>query len=419
MRGALSLYAETGDDMKMRRVVAWIVITFVFAGIIFTSAVVLTKGHINLGNLNKITGVIRQSGDKTHECVEVPDRIINDQEILVNYDEDNPARAVSCWGDSMMEGVGNGEAYILTKAGRVDISEYTTPYTLGKLTGLETFNFGVSGEMSDEIARRAGGLKMYTDRDIYITDYADSDVCLVDDGGNPVYMFDFSGYGIEYNEFPDTVYINGVLCQINKKISIDDEDWADNRYSEFDMEDYEIGIRICNTEENAGYRYMYIPEGTVVTPKAAYEHRNDILVLEMGSNGGWEDYDELIAQYRAIIEYTGCTDYIIVGDTDDPGTSMAEGVVQEEDDYIGTQETTWETALREAFGEHFLNTREYLIENGLNDCGLRVSNMDRIYAELGFISTKLRFDWTHFNSYGYYSKGLALYKKGVELGYWE
>ena len=260
---------------------------------------------------------------------------------------------------------------------------------------------------------------MYTDRDIYITDYADSDVCLVDDVGNPVYMFDFSGYGIEYNEFPDTVYINGVLCQINKKISIDDEDWADNRYSEFDMEDYEIGIHICNTEENAGYRYMYIPKGTVVTPKAAYEHRNDILVLEMGSNGGWEDYDELIAQYRAIIEYTGCTEYIIVGDTDDPGTSMAEGVVQEEDDYIGTQETTWEIALREAFGEHFLNTRVYLIENGLNDCGLRVSNMDRIYAELGFISTKLRFDWTHFNSYGYYSKGLALYKKGVELGYWE
>ena len=260
---------------------------------------------------------------------------------------------------------------------------------------------------------------MYTDRDIYITDYADSDVCLVDDVGNPVYMFDFSGYGIEYNEFPDTVYINGVLCQINKKISLDDEDWADNRYSEFDMEDYEIGIRICNTEENAGYRYMYIPKGTVVTPKAAYEHRNDILVLEMGSNGGWEDYDELIAQYRAVIEYTGCTEYIIVGDTDDPGTSMAEGVVQEEDDYIGTQETTWEKALREAFGEHFLNTRVYLIENGLNDCGLRVSNMDRIYAELGFISTKLRFDWTHFNSYGYYSKGLALYKKGVELGYWE
>ena len=29
----------------------------------------------------------------------------------------------------------------------------------------------------------------------------------MDDKGNPVYMYDFSGYGIEYNDYPDTVYI--------------------------------------------------------------------------------------------------------------------------------------------------------------------------------------------------------------------
>ena len=66
----------------------------------------------------------------------------------------------------MMEGFGSDEAYILTKAGRVDISYYTAPYTLGKLTGLNTFNFGVSGETSEEIAIRAGGLKMHTDRNL-------------------------------------------------------------------------------------------------------------------------------------------------------------------------------------------------------------------------------------------------------------
>ena len=37
----------------------------------------------------------------------------------------------------------------------------------------------------------------------------------------------------------------------------------------------------------------------------------------------------------------------------------------------------------------------------------------------GNISEQLRYDWTHFNSYGYYSKGIAIYAKGVELGYWE
>ncbi len=28
-------------------------------------------------------------------------------------------------------------------------------------------------------------------------------------------------------------------------------------------------------------------------------------------------------------------------------------------------------ALREAFGEHFFNTRVYMIQNGLDDCGLK------------------------------------------------
>ena len=36
----------------------------------------------------------------------------------------------------------------------------------------------------------------------------------------------------------------------------------------------------------------------------------------------------------------------------------------------------------------------------------------------GNISEQLRYDWTHFNCYGYYSKGIGVYKKGVELGYW-
>ena len=44
---------------------------------------------------------------------------------------------------------------------------------------------------------------------------------------------------------------------------------------------------------------------------------------------------------------------------------------------------------------------------------------DIIDAQMGFISTQLKTDWTHFNSYGYYSKGKAIYLKGIELGYWD
>ena len=145
-------------------------------------------------------------------------------------------------------------------------------------------------------------------------------------------------------------------------------------------------------------------------------------MLEMGSNGGWDDYDELISQYQAVIDYTGCENYIIVGDTDDPGTSIADNsqsYLEEGDDYVGVDDTAWEAALREAFGEHFFNTRVYMIQNGLDDCGLKKEKIDELYGAFGYISVKLRSDWTHFNAYGYYSKGVGIYKKGVELGYWE
>ena len=288
---------------------------------------------------------------------------------------------------------------------------------------------------------------MYTDRDLYITKYEYIDVVLVDKNGEPIHMYDYSGYGIEYNEYPDTVYIDGILCQIENryedKVSkqqqdIEDaeensENWLDilqdlgeelipGDYENLNPEDYVVGIRICDNIDENQPDELYVAQGNQVIPKAAEDHKNDILIIEMGSNGGWDNYDELIAQYQSIIDYTGCEDYIIVGDTDDPGSSLAdEGVINMDNSEGGTGKnyTDWEVALRDAFGEHFFNTRVYMLEYGLSNCGLKASALDRLYAAFGCISGKLRSDWTHFNAYGYYAKGLGLYQKGVELGYWE
>lgn len=71
-----------------------------------------------------------------------------------------------------------------------------------------------------------------------------------------------------------------------------------------------------------------------------------------------------------MIQNSGCDYYIIVGDTDDPGTSIADttqGIRNEDGTYIGVGDTAWEATLREAYGDHFINMRTYLIENGLTD----------------------------------------------------
>lgn len=332
----------------------------------------------------------------------------NDNIVLESYtnesvlDDEIPERSITCWGDSMMQGAGCNEAYIYSDNGIEDISYFTTPSALQYFTSINTYNFGVGGENSYQISLRAGGIPIYTDRDIYITNHSLAYVKFVDENEETITMDDYSGYGYEDNTYPDTVYINDVLCCVERA-------------------DEGLYISICSDADFDSVTEMYINAWTRVIPKAAYDHRNDILILEMGSNGGWEnDYDELIKQYQNIIDNSYYADYIIVGDTDNPGESADtyQDVYDNNGNYAGLHATLWEQALYDAFREHFLNTRLYLMENALSDCGLTPTENDIIDIQTGNLPEQIRADFTHFNSYGYYSKAKAIYLKGIELGYW-
>lgn len=149
------------------------------------------------------------------------------------------------------------------------------------------------------------------------------------------------------------------------------------------------------------------------------EHPGDILVLEIGSNGGWDgDYNKLIDQYWKIINFSDCKDFIVVGDTDDPGSSVGDEDQEAFEEGDANRETEWEHALSEAFGKHFINMRLYLINRGLGLCGLREGPYDENMKSTGCISRQLRSDWTHLNSFGYFAKAYGIYERGVALGYW-
>ena len=145
----------------------------------------------------------------------------------------------------------------------------------------------------------------------------------------------------------------------------------------------------------------------------------DILVIQMGDNGGWRDLYDLIGQYRNMIREAGTDRYIIVSSTDDPddfdqiwGYTMAP---------VGLNDTWYEAKYREAFGNHLFIGRKYLIENGLSINELEETREDRDRARRGSISLQLRnpeIDNTHLNDYGYRALAWGVFEKGVELGYW-
>lgn len=384
---------------KYRNLLKFMAVTLIL--ILTISVVAAAKQHIDNKKSNHNQDIEEDYPDEDAEAYELPERTLNSD--VIPYD--GVPRTISCWGDSMMFGMGAGEAYIVFGDDEpFDISGWTSPDTLQYLTGIKVYNLGVSGETSYEIALRQGGIKMYV-RDTFEVGYDDSvDVTIVDENGEEVYMADFSAYGYTEPQESDIVYINDEMFKITGT--------------------EEEGLHICRySDEEVNYdAFTTVYADTQVYTKASYERKNNTLILEIGSNGGWENYRQLISQYDAMIQNSGCDYYIIVGDTDDPGTSIADttqGIRNEDGTYIGVGDTAWEATLREAYGDHFINMRTYLIENGLTDVGLRPTVGDYKGFRRGRISKQLRYDWTHFNSYGYYSKGIAIYAKGVELGYWE
>lgn len=248
----------------------------------------------------------------------------------ISWDEDPYAvHEIVCWGDSLTSGIGADEAVITKDDEELDVSFMSYPEILEELTGIATYNFGVSGATSHEIAAMQGALKFDYPRD--------------------------------------------QITNLNLDVV-----------------------------------------------QESREHPGDVMIIAMGSNGGWNgDYGELILQYKAMLEFADCDRYIIVGDTDDPGTSFGDPSQRAIPRGMGPGETRWEMALEGAFGDHFINMRVFLIEHGLETAGLEVTPEDAEAALTGRVPGQLRADWTHLNSYGYYAQAIAIYEKGQELGYWE
>lgn len=397
---------------------------------------------------------------ENEEAFELPPRQLTDE--FIPYD--GQKREITCYGDSMMAGAGSATE---GKVNGIDIYGWTTPVTIENLTNIPTHNLGGSGENSSQITFRAGGTKVYIDRDITISETDSAIAQIIDENENVFETDNYSGYGFDYDPYPGDMYINGYLCDVkntgdgqveikltkgyaaydnstdNSVVIYESETAAYSRQgadikAESDIvTEYDTVIKETESQtsgekpmekptekpaETSGVEKVTISGGTQAMTRASQERSaKDILILEMGSNGGWEnDYQQLILQYDNIILNSGCKYYIIVGDTDDPADSADgyQGVYDSDGNYVGIGDTSWEAALRLAYGDHFFNTRTYMIQNGLSDCGLDATTDDLENFKMGNISKQLRYDWTHFNCYGYYSKGIGVYKKGVELGYW-
>lgn len=150
---------------------------------------------------------------------------------------------------------------------------------------------------------------------------------------------------------------------------------------------------------------MPVPEGTEVETFAAMDKKDsDIIVLFAGTNlpPDKDTVGELINLEEQMIEYSGTEQYIVLGLTSKT--------------YIPDVEPINE-ALKEAFGEHFLDIRSYMLQHGLEDAGITPTEQDQKDIADGEIPSSIRVDDIHGNAAFYKIIGEQVGKKLEELGY--
>lgn len=325
----------------------------------------------------------------------------NEAAMIESVDDSNicsPSKRIISWGDSITYGMGSSEGAITADGDSIDISDWAYTDALSHFTGMDVYNLGVCGETSYEIALRQGGLAMYVDKAVTVRAGRRSKINIVDAYGNKVELQNFNGYA-SYNDEPENlVYIDNAPYQL----TCNNGNWY---------------ISFYDTETTGSVK---IKKNSQVVTQAAHDiadTSSDVLVMQMGSNGGWDDYDMLISQYKAMIANSGTQCYIIIGDTDNPDESI-DGDYYSSSSDVGLNDTYWEAALREAFGEHFINMRTYMLENAMDIAGLEPTEEDAYNLANSMMPESIKSDYTHMNAYGYYVIGAGVYEKGSELGYW-
>ena len=121
--------------MKLRKIAIVGAVALALMGTV-TSVVLVHGNIITKDKKSDYAETERLRGDRTHDIVEVSESIADDdsfmgENVTGKNDYYKSGRGIACWGDSMTEGMGSDEGYILTDVGSVKTNIHEEAETLG------------------------------------------------------------------------------------------------------------------------------------------------------------------------------------------------------------------------------------------------------------------------------------------------
>lgn len=321
--------------------------------------------------------------------------------------EEKDTRMIVCWGDSLT--APHCSSSWKGKIKSMLLGDNSYPAVLQSRLGGEynIVNAGVGGENTLTIMARQGAYPMTLAHDVtlyrdenknYDMFVGNRDVTAFYSSynGKPVTPLLQLGWNEEAPAKMNPCYIDGQ----EYAFSSDSHFWKENGKYVFEYNYYiESKKKIIETK--------ILKKGTAVETYAMRHLRNAYAnIFFMGQNGGFKDVADLITQYKAMIDYSRCDKYIIVG-FHKPNMCIPTIARMKE----------MEDSLLQAFGNHYINLREYMVTNGLKDAALTPTDVDNDSISKGQVPPQLIPDGCHFTSSGYRLLAELVRKRMVELGY--
>ena len=295
--------------------------------------------------------------------------LVNDSGFLTASDISIPNnKRIMCRGDSLTAGAGAGE------------SQYKYTSVLQNLIKSNTIvsYFAVGGESAEKIAARMGAI--------------------------PIVLNPFT------------------LPGDASRVEVTVKDWCDRNlvfYGNAGINPCYVNNIECTFEVDSGKRYIKrnfsgesktFDRPVELITRDYREFRNCIAVIWIGTNNSKDSAEFIIEMQNLMVKNLQTDRFIIVGLTC-------------QNDQYRSDVAEVNKKMAKEWGNRFLNIYDYILEYGLVDENLTPTQADSEAIAKGEMPPSLIYQDdgynVHFNRYGYDIVGKQLYKKGVDLGYWE
>ncbi|MGN1317886.1 MAG: hypothetical protein ACI4VF_02645 [Lachnospirales bacterium] len=282
---------------------------------------------------------------------------------------------IVCWGDDMTYGKGGvNKSYPYVLENLLEENEYKIP----------VYNNGVSGENSLTVLGRQGAIP-YCVESFYLKNSPE----LIE---------------IKVKSSYKGAEVNPLLRKRNPGVNPCSIDGVDGTlYGYVKPANLNKVDKFYFVRSNTGNTKNIMSETPVITSGSKY--RDYIHILAVGEHGGYDNNYELVDQHKKFVEYLKDSkngeSYLILG--------MSKGNKEENEEL--------EKMMTDNFGDHYINIREYLSTNALNDLGLPPTEEDKKAMSEGKVPPSFWFDENNLNDIAYEAIGKIVYNKLVEYNY--